>query len=38
MFYAGEPAVIQAKEYRTYNWTAAEALVDRRLSSYDLST
>jgi 4-hydroxyphenylacetate 3-monooxygenase len=36
MFYAGQPAVIQAKEYRTYDWAAAEALVDRCLSSYDL--
>lgn len=38
MFYAGEPAVVQAKEYRSYDWTAAEALVDHCLSSYDLST
>jgi hypothetical protein len=38
MFYAGDPAVIQAKQYRTYDWASAEALVDHCLSSYDLST
>jgi 4-hydroxyphenylacetate 3-monooxygenase len=38
MFYAGQPAVVKAKEYRAYDWEAAEALVDRCLSSYDLST
>jgi 4-hydroxyphenylacetate 3-monooxygenase len=38
MFYAGQPAVIKAKEFRTYDWAAAESLVDRCLASYDLST
>jgi 4-hydroxyphenylacetate 3-monooxygenase len=35
MFYAGEPASIQAREFRTFDWRAAEELVDRCLASYD---
>jgi 4-hydroxyphenylacetate 3-monooxygenase len=37
MFYAGEPASIQGREFRTFDWTAAAALVDRCLASYDES-
>ena len=29
MFYAGEPASIQLREFRNFDWAAAEALVDR---------
>lgn len=36
MFYAGQPAVVKAKEFRTYDWTAAEKLVDHCLESYGL--
>jgi 4-hydroxyphenylacetate 3-monooxygenase len=36
MFYAGEPASIQGREFRNFDWIAAEALVDRCLASYDL--
>ena len=35
MFYAGEPASIHGREFRNFDWTAAEALVDRCLASYD---
>jgi 4-hydroxyphenylacetate 3-monooxygenase len=35
MFYAGEPASIQGREYRSFDWAAAEALVDRCLTGYD---
>ena len=38
MFYAGEPAAIQGREFRTFDWAAAEALVDRCLATYDEST
>jgi len=38
MFYAGEPAAIQGREFRTFDWAAAEALVDRCLASYDITT
>jgi 4-hydroxyphenylacetate 3-monooxygenase len=38
MFYAGEPAAIQGREFRTFDWGAAEALVDRCLATYDEST
>ena len=38
MFYAGEPTSIQGREFRTFDWTAAEALVDRCLATYDEST
>jgi 4-hydroxyphenylacetate 3-monooxygenase len=38
MFYAGEPAAIQGREFRSFDWAAAEALVDRCLASYDLDT
>jgi len=36
MFYAGEPASIQGREFRTFDWAAAAAMVDRCLASYDL--
>lgn len=35
MFYAGEPASIHGREFRNFDWGAAEALVDRCLASYD---
>jgi 4-hydroxyphenylacetate 3-monooxygenase len=35
MFYAGEPGAIQGREFRNFDWAAAEALVDRCLTSYD---
>jgi len=38
MFYAGEPAAIQGREFRNFDWAAAEALVDRCLASYDTDT
>ena len=38
MFYAGEPGAIQAREFRTFDWAAAETLVDRCLASYDLES
>jgi 4-hydroxyphenylacetate 3-monooxygenase len=38
MFYAGEPAAIQGREFRNFDWAAAEALVDRCLASYDVAT
>jgi 4-hydroxyphenylacetate 3-monooxygenase len=36
MFYAGEPAAIQGREFRNFDWAAAEALIDRCLASYDI--
>jgi 4-hydroxyphenylacetate 3-monooxygenase len=38
MFYAGEPAAIQGREFRTFDWAAAEALVDHCLASYDINS
>jgi 4-hydroxyphenylacetate 3-monooxygenase len=38
MFYAGEPGAIQGREFRSFNWAAVEALVDRCLASYDETT
>jgi 4-hydroxyphenylacetate 3-monooxygenase len=38
MFYAGEPASIQGREFRNFDWASAEALVDRCLASYDIET
>jgi 4-hydroxyphenylacetate 3-monooxygenase len=38
MFYAGEPAAIQGREFRNFDWSAAESLVDRCLASYDDSS
>ena len=38
MFYAGEPGAIQGREFRSFDWAAAEALVDRCLASYDETT
>jgi 4-hydroxyphenylacetate 3-monooxygenase len=38
MFYAGQPTVVQTKEYRAYDWAAAELLVDACLESYDART
>jgi 4-hydroxyphenylacetate 3-monooxygenase len=38
MFYAGEPPAIQGREFRSFDWMAAEALVDRCLASYDEET
>jgi 4-hydroxyphenylacetate 3-monooxygenase len=38
MFYAGEPASIQGREFRTFDWATAEALVDRCLAGYDEET
>jgi len=38
MFYAGEPAAIQGREFRNFDWAAAEALVDQCLASYDDTT
>ena len=35
MFYAGEPAAIQSREFRTFDWTAVEKLVDSCLAGYD---
>jgi 4-hydroxyphenylacetate 3-monooxygenase len=35
MFYAGEPAAIQGREFRSFDWAAAEELVDRCLAGYD---
>jgi len=37
MFYAGEPAAIQTREFRNFDWAAVEALVDRCLASYDVT-
>ena len=38
MFYAGEPNAIKGREYRSFDWAAADALVERCLNSYDLDT
>ncbi len=38
MFYAGEPGAICGREYRAFDWTAAERLVDACLASYDVRT
>lgn len=38
MFYAGEPAAIHGREFRNFDWGAAEALVDHCLASYDLNS
>ena len=38
MFYAGEPASIQGREFRSFDWMSAEALVDRCLASYDVAS
>jgi hypothetical protein len=38
MFYAGEPNSIKGREYRAFDWAAAERLVDQCLQSYDLRT
>jgi 4-hydroxyphenylacetate 3-monooxygenase len=38
MFYAGEPASIQGREFRSFNWAAAESLVDHCLASYDTTS
>ncbi len=38
MFYAGEPGAICGREYRAFDWAAAERLVDACLASYDAST
>ena len=38
MFYAGEPSAIKGREYRSFDWAAAERLVDDCLASYDLQT
>ena len=38
MFYAGEPAAIQGREFRNFDWASVEALVDRCLTSYDERT
>jgi 4-hydroxyphenylacetate 3-monooxygenase len=35
MFYAGEPAAIQGREFRTFKWAEVENLVDRCLAGYD---
>ena len=36
MFYAGPPAGVKLREFRSYNWADAERLVDDCLQSYDL--
>jgi hypothetical protein len=33
-----EPGAIKGREYRTFDWTAAERLVDQCLQSYNLRT
>jgi 4-hydroxyphenylacetate 3-monooxygenase len=38
MFYAGEPGAIQGREFRSFDWAAADALVDHCLMSYDANT
>jgi len=38
MFYAGEPSSIHGREYRNFDWAAAEAMVDQCLKSYDTSS
>jgi len=37
MFYAGATFVTKGHAFRTYDWNAATSLLDRMLSSYDLS-
>src|SRR6202171_5836014 len=37
MFYAGATFVTKGHAFRTYDWNAATALLDRMLASYDLS-
>jgi 4-hydroxyphenylacetate 3-monooxygenase len=37
MFYAGATFVTKGHAFRTYDWKAATALLDRMLSSYDLA-
>jgi 4-hydroxyphenylacetate 3-monooxygenase len=37
MFYAGPPAGVKLREFRSYGWTDAEALVDACLEGYDLA-
>lgn len=34
MFYAGQPAAVQGREFRAYDWARAERLVDACLASY----
>jgi 4-hydroxyphenylacetate 3-monooxygenase len=38
MFYAGEPAAVKGREFRSFDWADAERLVDQCLDSYDVST
>ena len=38
MFYAGEPAAIHLREFRNFDWAAAEELVDSCLAGYDKYT
>ncbi len=38
MFYAGEPGSIQGREFRSFDWAAAEAIVDHCLASYGINT
>jgi 4-hydroxyphenylacetate 3-monooxygenase len=38
MFYAGEPAAIQGREYRRFDWAAVEVLVDKCLAGYHEDT
>jgi 4-hydroxyphenylacetate 3-monooxygenase len=38
MFYAGEPAAIHLREFRNFDWAAAEELVDKCLASYDMDS
>jgi 4-hydroxyphenylacetate 3-monooxygenase len=38
MFYAGEPGAITGREFRSFDWAAAELLVDHCLASYDERT
>jgi 4-hydroxyphenylacetate 3-monooxygenase len=35
MFYAGEPPAIHGREFRSFDWTAAEESVDKCMASYD---
>jgi 4-hydroxyphenylacetate 3-monooxygenase len=38
MFYAGEPAVVKSREYRSFDWAGAQRLVDDCLDSYGVGT
>lgn len=38
MFYAGEPPAIQLREFRNFDWAAADELVDQCLASYDMDS